>query len=46
MALVYLSCLRNEAMKYGFKVDAAENALESKNTLIEVLEINKRLGLQ
>ena len=46
MALVYLSCLRNEAMKYGFKVDAAENALEAKSTLIEVLQLNKRLGMQ
>jgi hypothetical protein len=29
LALVYFSCLRNEALKYGFKVDAAENSLEA-----------------
>lgn len=46
MALVYLSCLRNEAMKYGFKVDTAENALEAKNTFIEVLQTNNLLGFQ
>lgn len=44
LALVYLSCLRNEAMKYGFKVDAVENALEAENTLVEVLKVNKRLN--
>ncbi len=45
MALVYLSCLRNEAMKSGFEVESAENALEAKNTLIEVLKTNKRLWI-
>ena len=46
MALVYLSCLRNGAMKYGFEVDAADNALEAKSTFIEVLQINNRLGIR
>lgn len=46
MALVFLSCLRNEAMKSGFEVESTENSLEAKNTLIEVLKINKRLGIK
>lgn len=43
MSLIYLSCRRNEVMKYGFGVDVAEESLSAENTLIEVLSINQRL---
>jgi len=43
LALVYLSSLRNEATKRGFKVDVAENSLEAESTFRAVLEVNRQL---
>lgn len=44
MALIYLSSRRNEALKRGFKVDVAENAMEAEMTFREVLAINSKLA--
>lgn len=38
LALVLLSCLRNEAVKYGFGADAAEDPLQAEGALRTVLK--------
>ena len=43
MALIYLSSLRNSALKYSFEVDAREVSLDAVETLSAVLNMNKRL---
>lgn len=46
VSLVLLSCMRNEATKYGFKVPCRENPLEAVETFKAVQKINKQLQLK